>query len=145
MRPVALPEGPEQPGMSEQAAAFAVLGTDVEAMTLAVARHWGLSEDVVHMLRRLPTDRPVRAADGDADVLRATASAANEAIDALHALGDEPSLALEAIAKRYARALGLKARDLDDAVRDARDALERGAAPHFDAAHGAGATAAGGG
>ena len=116
--------------MSEQAATFAVLGTDAEAMAMAVAGHWGLADEVLQMIRRLPTDRPVRTPDGDADVLRATASAANEAIDALVQL--PPARlppALEAVARRYARVLGLTARDLDDALREARDALESGAAP----------------
>jgi len=126
----AVPEASEPAGMSEQAAAFAVLGTDAEAMAAAVAAHWGLADEVLQMIRRLPADRPVRTPDSDADVLRATASAANEAVDALvqQAPARQP-LALEAVAKRYARVLGLKARDLDDALREARHALESGAAP----------------
>jgi eukaryotic-like serine/threonine-protein kinase len=85
---------------------------------------------VLQMIRRLPTDRPVRTPDSDADVLRATASAANEAVDALvqQAPARQP-LALEAVAKRYARVLGLNARDLDEALREARHALESGATP----------------
>jgi non-specific serine/threonine protein kinase len=132
MRPGQAGDGSEQPGMSEQAATFAVLGTDVDAMTLAVARHWGLPDEVLHLLRRLPADRPVRAADGDADVLRATASAANEAIDAV--AGGAGAPALDAIARRYARALGLGARDLADAVDDARESLEQNASPLFEPA-----------
>jgi eukaryotic-like serine/threonine-protein kinase len=126
--PSSAPEAAE--GMSEQAAAFAVLGTDAEAMTTAVAAHWGLADEVLQMIRRLPTDRPVRTPDGDADVLRATASAANEAVDAFvqQAPARLPS-ALEAVAKRYARVLGLNARDLDDALCEARHALESAAAP----------------
>ena len=115
--------------MSEQAATFAVLGTDAEAMAAAVAVHWGLADEVLQMIRRLPTDRPVRTPDADADVLRATASAANEAVDAL--VQQPPArlpLALEAVAKRYARVLGLNARDLDDALRAAQHALEPAAA-----------------
>jgi non-specific serine/threonine protein kinase len=126
----AVPEASEPAGMSEQAAAFAVLGTDAEAMAAAVAAHWGLADEVLQMIRRLPIDRPVRTPDSDADVLRATASAANEAVDAL--VQQPPArqpFALEAVAKRYARVLGLKARDLDDALRAARHALESGAAP----------------
>jgi eukaryotic-like serine/threonine-protein kinase len=128
--PAALPEAAEPAGMSEQAAAFAVLGTDAEAMAAAVAMHWGLADEVLQMIRRLPTDRPVRTPDSDADVLRATASAANEAVDALvqQAPARQP-LALEAVAKRYARVLGLNARDLDEALREARHALESGATP----------------
>jgi non-specific serine/threonine protein kinase len=132
MRPGRAGDGSEQPGVSEQAAAFAVLGTDVDAMTMAVARHWGLPDDVLHLLRRLPTDRPVRAVDRDADVLRATASAANEVIDAI--AGGEQAPALDAIARRYARVLGLEARALADAVDDAREALEQNASLLFEPA-----------
>jgi eukaryotic-like serine/threonine-protein kinase len=121
------PEAAE--GMSEQAAAFAVLGTDAEAMAAAVAAHWGLADEVLQMIRRLPTDRPVRTPDGDADVLRATASAANEAVDALVQQAQvRLASALEAVAKRYARVLGLNARDLDDALRETRHALGSAAA-----------------
>ena len=117
-------------GMSEQAAAFAVLGTDAEAMAAAVAAHWGLADEVLQMMRRLPADRPVRTPDGDADVLRATASAANEAVDVLVQLAPaRQPLALEAVARRYARVLGLNARELDEALHEARQALESAAAP----------------
>lgn len=116
----------ESPAMDEAAAACAVFGTDLEAVTTAVARHWGLSDEVLHMVRRLPLDRPVRAPDGDADLLRATASAANEVVDAIgvHAPARLP-LALAAITKRYARVLGLQPRALEEALREARRAVER--------------------
>ncbi len=77
---------PAQRGMSEQDASFAVLGVDIEAIGVAVARHWGLADEVIHMMRRLPTTRPVRNPDGDADLLRIGASAANEAVDAINLL-----------------------------------------------------------
>ena len=120
------PESPHAGGMDEQAAACAVLGTDLEAMTTAVARHWGLGDELLHMVRRLPLDRPVRTPDGDADLLRATASAANEVVDAIgaHAPARLP-LALAAISKRYARVLGLQPRVLEEALREARHAVER--------------------
>ena len=66
------------PGMTENVAANAVLGVDFDALRNAVIRHWGLGEDVVKMVRPLPQEKGVRAADSDADSLRATASAANE-------------------------------------------------------------------
>ena len=74
---------PPQPGMSEEAASLAVLGVDIESLGAAVARHWGLSDEVLHMVRRLNPTQPVRSADTDDDMLRATASAANEVFDAL--------------------------------------------------------------
>ena len=120
---------PEQPGLSEEAAAFAVLGVDIESLGAAVARHWGLSEDVLHMVRRLPPDATVRKPDSDAEVLRLTASAANEAVDALH--GHVPAkvpAAIGQVAHRYARVLGITPRDVNDALQSARERLLHGAA-----------------
>ena len=48
---------PEQPGLGEEAAAYAVLGVDIETLGSAAARHWGLGEEVLHMIRRLPGRR----------------------------------------------------------------------------------------
>jgi non-specific serine/threonine protein kinase len=74
---------PPVPGWSESDASYAVLGVDIDAIGAAVARHWGLGDEMMHMIRRLPRNLPVRAPDNDIDVLRITASAANEAVDAL--------------------------------------------------------------
>ena len=118
---------PEQPGLSEEAAAFAVLGVDIESLGTVVARHWGLGEDVMHMARRLPIDAAVRKPDADAEVLRMTASAANEAVDAVSTLtGPRALAALGQVAQRYARALGVSARDVGDALQAARDTLRQG-------------------
>ncbi|MDO9356377.1 MAG: HDOD domain-containing protein, partial [Solirubrobacteraceae bacterium] len=102
---------PDQPGLSEEAAAYAVLGTDIESLGSAVAHHWGLGDDVMHMARRLPLDSPVRKPDSDGEMLRLTASAANDAVDAMHLLsGPRAVTAIGQIAQRYARALGISAR-----------------------------------
>jgi len=117
----------EQPGLSEESAAYAVLGTDVESLGLVVGRHWGLGDDVLHMARRLALEAPVRKPDSDAEVLRLTASAANEAVDVVSTLsGPRATTALNQIAVRYARALGINTRELGDALKAAREALRRG-------------------
>ncbi|WP_039956609.1 hypothetical protein [Rubrivivax benzoatilyticus] len=102
--------------MNEQAAAFAVLGIDVESLGLAVARHWGLDDTVLHMIRRLPLETPVRHADDDTELLRQVASAGNEIVDVLATAGAASGPALQRVALRYARALGLSAKELQDAV-----------------------------
>lgn len=107
---------PDDPGLSEQAAAFAVLGGDIEAMGLAVARWWGMDDAVVHMLRRLPLGLPVRTPVGDDDMLRLVASAANEAIDTLALPASRQGAAIERVAQRYARTLELTAKDLITAM-----------------------------
>jgi HD-like signal output (HDOD) protein len=109
-------EQPDEPGMSEEAAAYAVLGTDIESLGIAVARHWGLDASVLHIVRRLPAGAPVRGADNDDDVLRAVASCANELIDLLAEPPDRQAAALQRVAHRYARVLGVGLKDLQAAL-----------------------------
>ena len=111
-------QDPPQPGMSEEAASLAVLGVDIESLGAAVARHWGLSDEVLHMVRRLSPTQPVRSADTDDDVLRATASAANEVFDALALPAQLVKRSLERVAQRYGRVLNLTSDDLRNAIRD---------------------------
>ena len=121
------PASAEQPGLGEEAAAFAVLGVDVEAFGSAVARHWGLGDDVLHMIRRLAGDAPVRKPDGDADVLRIVASAANEAVDALGLLpASRVAAALSQVVQRYARTLRIDMKALHGGLQEARDVLRKG-------------------
>jgi eukaryotic-like serine/threonine-protein kinase len=132
MRPAPPPMGsepgtPELPGMSESMASLAVLGADIESLGAAVAKHWGLGEEVQHMMRRLPTHRPVRSADADVDFLRATASAANEAVDVLTFLPKSRiANALEQVTQRYARLLQLEPSSLAQALQRARGMLRAG-------------------
>jgi len=115
---------PGEPGMSEELAAYAVLGADIESMGTAVARYWGMDDAVLHMIRRLPLGAAVRQSDTDDDTLRAVASAANEAIDALALPGRQVTPALDKVAQRYARVLDLTPRDLQAAVQAALQSAE---------------------
>jgi non-specific serine/threonine protein kinase len=108
---------PEEPGMSEEAAAFAVLGADIDAIGQAVARHWGFDESLLKLMQRLPLATPVRNPDNDDDLLRASASCANEAVDALALPAPKALAALQRVAQRYGRVLGIDLRDLQDALR----------------------------
>ena len=135
--------GPDHAGLGEDAAAYAVLGVDVEAFGFAVARQWGLGEEVLHMMRRLPADAPVRKPDNDADLLRCVASAANEAIDAVSQLpANRVGAALGSVAQRYARVLRIDTKAIVAAVKEARDAMRTGAMqrPSRRTGHDAGAT-----
>lgn len=107
----------DDPGMSEQAASYAVLGADIEAIGAAVARHWGLGESVLHLLRRLPLSTPPRSVDNDDDMLRAVASCGNEAVDAARLPASQRQAALRRVAQRYARALHIELRDLQQALK----------------------------
>jgi non-specific serine/threonine protein kinase len=106
----------EQTGMSEQAASHAVLGTDIEGIGAAVARHWGLDDGVLHLIRRMPLATQPRTVDNDEDMLRAVASCANEAIDATALPAARRPQALRRVAQRYARALRISFNDLQDAL-----------------------------
>ena len=125
--PNAAPGEPELRGMSEEVAAMSVLGVTIEEMGAAVARHWGLGDEVLHMVRRLSTVAPVRGPDNDNDLLRATASAANEAVDAAQTL-KPPQLtpALSAIAQRYAKVLNTNLGAFQDALESSKRVLLRG-------------------
>ncbi|HEY4067730.1 MAG TPA: HDOD domain-containing protein [Burkholderiaceae bacterium] len=129
---------PEQPGLSEEAAAYAVLGVDIDSLSTAVQRQWGLGEEVMHMARRLPPDAPVHRGDSDAEVLRMTASAANEAVDVVHAQsGPRLASAITAVVQRYARALNIGSRDVAEALQAGRDALRKGSTPPAPSRHAA--------
>jgi len=110
------PEEPEDPGMSEEGAAFAVLGVDIEAIGGSVARYWGLDDSVLTMVRRQPLATAPRSSDGDDDLLRAAASCANEALDALALPAPRVAAALTRVVNRYGRMLNFGPRELQDAL-----------------------------
>jgi non-specific serine/threonine protein kinase len=128
------PAEPDQPGLSEEAAACAVLGVNTDALGAAVARQWGFNDDVLHMIRRLSKARPVRAPDTDNEALRLAASAANEVVDIVgHTAPARLSAALANVAQRYARAMPITPREINEALHGARLALQSGgsvASPH---------------
>jgi non-specific serine/threonine protein kinase len=71
---------------------------------------------VLHIVRRLSVDAPVRAADTDDDVLRTLASCAHEVVDASELPAAQSLAALQKIANRYGRALGVGLKDLQTAI-----------------------------
>ena len=117
----------EVAGLGHEAASFAVLGIDYEIFGATVARHWGLGDDVLHMIRRVATTAPVRKPDNDVELLRVVASAANEAVEALE-LGSDAKIAaaLAVVVQRYARTLKLDAKALNTAIREARELFRNG-------------------
>ncbi len=120
-------EATQLPGLPEQAAANAVLGVDFDALRGAVVRHWGLGEDVVNMTRTLPVDKSVRMPDSDVEILRATASAANELAAAGELLpAQRCTAALTHIASRYSRLLKVSVADLRETLLSAAAAVRDG-------------------
>ncbi len=115
--------------MDEVAAAHAVIGVEVETLAIAVARHWGLDEAMLHAMRRVPPAAPVRHPDTRHDTMRLLASAAAEAVAAAQARGNGAAAALAKVTQRYARALVLGQNELADAVQRARVAVDRASRP----------------
>lgn len=109
-------ELPNPPAMSEQAAAYAVLGCDLDTLGIAVARHWGLGDELLQMIRRQPLNGLVHPPRSDADTLRLTCSFANELVDALGLPEAKRRPGIEAATRRYAKALGLGLREVMEAL-----------------------------
>ncbi|MFY7864777.1 serine/threonine protein kinase [Roseateles sp.] len=123
---------PHPQGMTEQAAAFAVMGCDLESLGSAVARHWSLGDELLHMIRRQAPNAALRAADNEADVLRLTCSLANELVDALTLPEAKRQAGIELATRRYARTLGLGLREVHQAMNPeqaASDASNSGFGP----------------
>lgn len=123
--PPAAPGEPETPGMSREAAVAAVLGLDLEQVGLTVVRQWGLDSQVLSAMHPLSRQAPVRKPDDHAGVMRATASAANEVVEAAH-LSPPPRrmAALNQVVQRYARALDLSLKEVQAALVDARRQMD---------------------
>ncbi len=114
------------PGLSEDAAAMAVLGVDLSSLAHAVARHWGLDESVQDMMQPLPLEQTVRVPLAAGGWMRVVASCANEALGAFSqqpAAAQARSLAL--VAGRYAKVLGTSPESLKEILALARAKLEK--------------------
>lgn len=116
---------PVTPGLSEDAAAMAVLGVDLQSMANALARHWGLDESVQETMLPLPLNQSVVAPHTVDGWLRLVSSCANETLQAFDAPSAALPRALTQVANRYARALGVSVDSLKQAHVDARDKLAR--------------------
>jgi HD-like signal output (HDOD) protein len=103
--PPATPEEQEVPGLSEDAAAMAVLGVDLGPLSAAVGRHWGLGEALQQMMRPLPVSQSVRAPDDVDGWVRLVASCANETLDISRLSPQKQGRALAAVAARYQKVL----------------------------------------
>ncbi len=105
-------DAPHPSGLGEQAASYAVLGCDLEAIGAAVARQWSLGDELLHMIRRQGSDAPVRSAGTDAELLRLTCSLANELVEALVLPEERRKAGVELVTRRYARVLGIGLREV---------------------------------
>jgi hypothetical protein len=117
-------ENPRLP-VPETSASRSVLGLSYEELGLGVARHWGLPETLQRCMRLTEAGMPPSQPPGALpERLRWIASAANDVADAL--LQHEPEEAarrIDGLGERYARALGIPAREMVAAVGRSRTRL----------------------
>ena len=110
------PGEPDEQGMTAEGASFAVLGIDVDALGAAVMHHWGLDDSVQHMVRRAPPTGPIHTPTSDADMLRLVANCANDVLDAAALPARQSGPALQRVAQRYGRPLGIGMKDILEAL-----------------------------
>ncbi|MFO0121776.1 MAG: HDOD domain-containing protein [Inhella sp.] len=103
---------PHPSGMSEPQAAFAVLGCDLGALTMATLRAWGLADGLHAMATRPDPDSPIHTPNSDAETLRLCAAMATDLVDALALPMPRRRQAIDAAVRRFARPLGLKLHDV---------------------------------
>ncbi len=107
----------------EDAVSINVLGLSFEELGLGVAKSWGLPDTLQKCMRK-PAGEPPRAVQKGADRLRWLALAANEVTDTLlRCDASESASAIAALAERYARVLGVDAKDIEGATAKARHKL----------------------
>ncbi len=127
------PGEPDEPGMTEESGAFAVLGADIEIIGASIARQWGFDESVMTMIRRPPLATAVHSAGTDFEILRVVAGCANEAVDALALPAPRVAAALQRVLQRYGRLLDIGPRELHDALQGVKPDGDGGEASASDA------------
>jgi HD-like signal output (HDOD) protein len=108
----------------ENSASTRVLGLSFEDLGVGVARAWGLPESLQRCMRKPLVKAGLPLAPQPQDRVRWLAMAANQVADSL--LQYEPDQASEqirAVSERYARPLGLKAEEIQQATTVARQKL----------------------
>lgn len=115
------------PGMSIEAAAGAVLGVNLDDLSAAVMKHWGLHERLLHACRPLSRSTPVRTPTTPEDTLRVVASLANEMTQTQLLEPQKAAQALHQVYLRYARALGLTAKECNLTLEHAMRLVDGGA------------------
>lgn len=113
------PGSPPTPGMNMEAAAGAVLGVDMEELSIAVMRHWSMDERLQQAARPLNKSAPVRRPDDGEEMLRAVASLANELTVGAGAEAARMQALVNHCFTRYGRSLGLSFKDCQEALETA--------------------------
>jgi non-specific serine/threonine protein kinase len=111
------------PGLTETAAAMAVIGVSLDALAHAVAHHWGLDDRIREMMQPLSCNTAVHTPENIGGWLRLVASCAHECVGASSLPAASQGRALALVAGRYNRALGTTLESLREVIIDARQRL----------------------
>jgi serine/threonine protein kinase len=117
---------PGETRVSDATASVRVLGLSFETLGLGVAKTWGLPATLQACMRTPPGDPPTRPPADGTDRLRWLTDTANRIADTL--LQAEPEHAaseVAAVAKRYAKALGVSPEQIQAASTSAREKLSQ--------------------
>ena len=107
--------------ISEAAASVQVLGMSFEYLGLGVAKQWGMPESLQQSMRRPEGEPPTKLVVSPAERQRWLAQAVNDVADViLQTEAAQAHARVQAIAQRYARALGVSAAAFDLAATQAR-------------------------
>ncbi len=110
--------------VSEDAAAHSVLGLSYEALGLGVAKVWGLPPSLQACMLKPAGEPPARELNDASERVRWLAHAANQVADALlQAPPQDAPARVGALARRYARALGVEPARFEAAADSARQRL----------------------
>jgi non-specific serine/threonine protein kinase len=111
------------PGLTETAAAMAVIGVSLDALAAAVAHHWGLDERIRELIQPLSPRVAVHSPEHVGGWLRVVASCAFETVAVSQLPATVQGRALALVAGRYARGLGTTVESLRDTLVRARQRL----------------------
>ena len=110
--------------VTEDAAAFSVLGLSYEALGLGVAKVWGLPPALQACMLKPVGEAPARELHDAGERVRWLAHAANQVADLLlHSQPQQAAVRMAALAKRHARALGVEPARFEAAIEIARQRL----------------------
>jgi eukaryotic-like serine/threonine-protein kinase len=110
--------------LGEDAASASVLGLSYESLGLGVAKVWGLPPALQACMSKPAGDAPARELHDAGERVRWLAHAANQVSELLlHAPPEEAPARIAALARRYARALGVPAARFEAAADIARQRL----------------------
>lgn len=123
-RPPSHPDAP--PALTQQAAAWRVLGVDYETLGAGVAQVWGLPDSLRRALHRPVGQVPGKAMARGTDRLRWLATLANDVASAMqHADLAQAQHLVRKHADQHARALGMTTGEICDAMERARLTLSQ--------------------